>query len=381
MALQGDLSSFALPDVLRLLAGSGKTGALEVSTSTGSGEIWFHAGGIVGGAVSSAGHAVAPADVVFELLRHEGGSFAFDDEEAIEEAPASDVESVLAEAEGLVAEWVEVEEVVPSMDSWVTLAPEVDEDVQVTVDGWRAIAAVGSGGNVRDLADALAVTDLAASRAVKELVEQGLAEVRASHAYAEAAPVDELPSYLHDAAGAPADAGYDPDARYAHHDAEENLAVLRTEERAVVMEERDDAHLPEPLPGEGYAYGDDVEDLGVGSVDGPSFDHGHAVHQPEALPPHEPAGYEPGPYESASYEAASYEPQGFEPTFVGEGGHAGYGDTFPDEAAPRVEFLEDFAASMTAPPAPPAPAEEPVAEPPADDDRGSLLKFLSTVKP
>ena len=63
MALQGDLSSFALPDVLRLLASTGKSGCLEVSTSPGTGEIWMYEGRIVGGAVSSASHAVEPADV------------------------------------------------------------------------------------------------------------------------------------------------------------------------------------------------------------------------------------------------------------------------------------------------------------------------------
>ncbi len=52
MALQGDLSSFAISDVLHLLANATKSGGLEVSSPPVSGEVWLHSGQITGGMVS-----------------------------------------------------------------------------------------------------------------------------------------------------------------------------------------------------------------------------------------------------------------------------------------------------------------------------------------
>lgn len=43
MALQGDLDSFALPDVLRLLSTTTKGGRLAVASRIGSGEVWLRA--------------------------------------------------------------------------------------------------------------------------------------------------------------------------------------------------------------------------------------------------------------------------------------------------------------------------------------------------
>src|SRR3954466_6067627 len=95
VALQGDLSSFTLPDVLRLLAGTGKSGSLEVSSPPATGEVWLREGGVVGGMVSTAPHAVRPADVVLEQLRLDGGTFVFDDNEDIDDGEATSVTDTL----------------------------------------------------------------------------------------------------------------------------------------------------------------------------------------------------------------------------------------------------------------------------------------------
>ncbi|MGH2685947.1 MAG: DUF4388 domain-containing protein, partial [Actinomycetota bacterium] len=50
MALQGTLDTFALPDVLRLLASTAKSGCLRVRGSRGEGEIWFESGAVVAAA-------------------------------------------------------------------------------------------------------------------------------------------------------------------------------------------------------------------------------------------------------------------------------------------------------------------------------------------
>ena len=47
MALQGTLDTFALPDVLRLLASTRKTGRLRITADRGSGSIWLDGGSVV----------------------------------------------------------------------------------------------------------------------------------------------------------------------------------------------------------------------------------------------------------------------------------------------------------------------------------------------
>ena len=69
MALQGDLSSFALPEVLRLLAGTAKSGRLEVHGPGTSGELGLLGGGIAHGELHGAARSSEPGEVLFELLR------------------------------------------------------------------------------------------------------------------------------------------------------------------------------------------------------------------------------------------------------------------------------------------------------------------------
>lgn len=259
MALQGDLSSFALPDVLRLLAGTGKSGRLVVDAGARGGEVLLGEGAIVAGAATAAPHAVAASDVIFELLRLEDGSFHFEEGSQAVDGPGADIETAIAEAEALVREWAEVEAVVPSMHAWIALAPELPgDDVHLTAAQWRALAAVGGGGNARDLAVALELTDLATCRQVMELAEAALVTIRPTHGYtapeveAHRVPDVELDSFEE----------FEPAPPMTE------LEDLVVEDRPVVMEDREDALLPEPLPGEGVAFEGEAF---TGSVDGRSF--------------------------------------------------------------------------------------------------------------
>jgi hypothetical protein len=236
MALQGDLDSFALPDVLRLLATTAKGGRLAVGSRSGSGEVWLRDGDLVGGTVTTSPHASAPAEVVFELMRFADGSFVFDDgEEPVETGERTSAEDAIDAAETLVAEWTLVEAVVPSLDLWVTLAAELGVfEVVMTAERWRVLAAVATGATVRSLGDRFSVTDLSASQMVRDLVEAGLAElgdvpeaVVAPRPLAQpAAPVGRLP---------PVDSS-----------PEHELRLLSADGGPVVVEAGDDALLPEP---------------------------------------------------------------------------------------------------------------------------------------
>lgn len=176
MALQGTIETFALPDVMRLLATTKKTGRLRLSGSRGSGSVWLDGGAIVASEATGAPHADGPADVVFELLRFGDGDFVFNDTEsaAAPEAPA-DVEAVLEAAEAQLEEWTTIEAVVPSLDLWMSLAADApDDEVTLTRDEWGVLVAVAGGLTVGALGDQLQEAELAVSRRVKALVERGL---------------------------------------------------------------------------------------------------------------------------------------------------------------------------------------------------------------
>lgn len=329
MALQGDLESFALTDVLRLLGSTQKTGTLTISASGTTGELWMDSGALTGGEVSTSPHAQRPAEVVFEVLRLDGGSFLFDEGDRSGGGERCGIDDAIREAEALVAEWEDVERVVPSVDLWVTMVPEIEGDGRhVGADQWRTLAALGGGATVRELADRFELTDLTASHRVKDLVEAGMVELGDAPARAERADEPEPASAMDD------------------------LAVLRADEGPIVLETRDDALLPEPLPGEGTTFAGDMG--GVGAVDG---------REAEDAPEH---GFGEPPLQSG-------------PT----GGFTDFAvDVPPAHAGAAPSYGEP---SATGEPAeePGTDGREPEAEAEASehDDRGSLLNFLSTVKP
>src|SRR4051812_7234280 len=103
VALQGTLDTFALPDVLRLLAATTKTGRLQISGNRGAGEVWLDQGNVVGGHADA--RTETTSDVVFELLRHEAGSFEFlPDDDAPTGHDPIDVDEVIGEAEAKLAD-------------------------------------------------------------------------------------------------------------------------------------------------------------------------------------------------------------------------------------------------------------------------------------
>ena len=155
MALQGTLDTFALPDVLRLLAATKKTGRLRITGARGSGSVWVDRGGVAGLEAPHAPLATEPVDALFELLRFDEGSFTFDaDVTPTGPAEPEDVEDLLTGAEALLAEWREIESVVPSMDAWVTLRRTLASPDGVDQrDHWTTLVAVGGGATVRRMAE------------------------------------------------------------------------------------------------------------------------------------------------------------------------------------------------------------------------------------
>ena len=225
VSLQGTLDTFALPDVLRLLAATAKTGHLRLEGARGSGGVWFDAGRVAAAAAPRKGgpaRPVAPgAEPLFELLRASDGSFVFEAGAVSPlDVPPVDVACLLDEAEVLLDEWREVESVVPSLGCRVALRPSLDVPrVSVTAEQWRSLVAVAAGSTVEDVGADLALGELSASRTVKELLKAGLVDVEGAGVVAapplrraEPVPAPQVELEAEVAAPSPAGPGAAPEA-------------------------------------------------------------------------------------------------------------------------------------------------------------------------
>lgn len=178
MALQGTLDTFELPDVLRLLSTTKKSGRLRLQTDRGDGNVWVDEGLVVGVASPSSSEGEM-SEGLFDLLRSREGSFVFQaDEEAPSPGLPTDVEPLLVAAEERLAEWREIEKVVPSMYAHVRLAESLPApQVTIDADAWRTVTAIGSGVSVADLGRTLDLSEVGVCRLVRDLVELGLGTV------------------------------------------------------------------------------------------------------------------------------------------------------------------------------------------------------------
>ena len=176
MALSGTLNDFGLDEVLVFVGNAGKSGVLTVEDGPRRGQLWIDVGHVAG--ASFAGDE-DPVEVAFELMRLGQGSFTFDQSRASAAGGGRrPVDDVLCDARARLAEWRDIERVVPSLVALVALNP-VAPGPEVWVDGeqWATICAIGAGGPVGQVADRLGLREFAACRAVKAVVDAGLAAV------------------------------------------------------------------------------------------------------------------------------------------------------------------------------------------------------------
>jgi hypothetical protein len=197
VALQGTLDTFALADVLRLLAATTKTGRLQIEGDRGAGSVWLDDGSVVAGVVELRGPdgivpCTDPSDVVFELLRHREGTFEFLPDEYSEDSRSPmPVDDVVASAEQKLSDWREVEAIVPSLEHEVSLAAEVAEEIVIGRDGWKTLLAIGEGRSIGQVGERLGFGEIAVSNAVKSLVDERLAVIGDHVAEPHAAPESE----------------------------------------------------------------------------------------------------------------------------------------------------------------------------------------------
>ena len=199
MALEGTLDTVSLPEVLQLLA-AGKTGRLQLDGPRGSGAILIRGGRVAAADTPRTGPVEATSDLaeaVFELLRWDTGSFSFAASvpapgDGDEQSAGVPPDEVLAEAHGRLERWRAVEAVVPSLSCAVDVVDELDGPAAtVEASSWPVLIAAARSATVGDVGQRLGLDEVAASGAVRDLVDAGLLRIGPA---VPAAPLTSSPS-------------------------------------------------------------------------------------------------------------------------------------------------------------------------------------------
>lgn len=239
MSLTGALDAFPLPEVLRLLARSNKTGALRVDAADLHGRIYLTEGSptyattrreedladdLVGaGLIDSQDWVLVErreksvvevlkeevdpeqltsfvadqvSDVIFRLLRRVDGNFEFSETVAprFPTGVTLDIDAAINEAERRIAQWADIEEVIPGVGFHLRMVPDLPETEEISIPAptWKVLAAMHGEGSIEEVARRLGQTDFAVAQVMARLAREGLLEIvdmppKASHRYGEEA--------------------------------------------------------------------------------------------------------------------------------------------------------------------------------------------------
>jgi hypothetical protein len=148
------------------------------------------------------------ADVLWELLRFNDGSFEFLVGEEPQEARFSAVVSEAVEqARGMLEEWDRIVERVPGSGHQVCLTDQLpDEDVRLSGEDWFVVVASGPSPKVSEVLDSLDLAEFEGCRRLAELVDRGLLNIVETESLSR--PLDET---------IPPELRSDPPAGDVHH--------------------------------------------------------------------------------------------------------------------------------------------------------------------
>jgi hypothetical protein len=218
MSLTGNLEIFPMPEVLRLLSRSKKTGCLRVDAADIHGRVYL-AGGAITFANTESDEVVRQALINAGLvsddsLRTSGGSlvdavvegvdpnaitdfvreqvveslyrirkpghgefeFAVDTQPSIQTGQQFDAEVAVAESERRAAEWADILESIDSLDTPIRMVRELADDNSVTIAAptWRVLASLEGGTSVRELAYRAGMSEFRAARELSGLIKSEL---------------------------------------------------------------------------------------------------------------------------------------------------------------------------------------------------------------
>ncbi len=180
VALQGTLDSFALTDVLQLVGSGGKVGALEVVIGGHRSALFLEDGTVTSSMIDDA--PCDPHETMCWLLRQTTGTFAFHSDARTEQPTASiHVAALVEESAQRNAEMDALLAIVGSLDSWVSLNPNVASET-ITMDRlrWSRLVTIAGGCTVSQYGALLDNGDIGALRVVADLMDTGLVTVTES---------------------------------------------------------------------------------------------------------------------------------------------------------------------------------------------------------
>ncbi len=176
MAFQGSLEELPLPDVIQLVAASGKTGRFVMDGRLGNGQIVLREGQIV--------HAecgpLKGEEAFYELATWQEGSFRF---EQVAEAGEGSIEksntNLLMAAAQRIDEWKVLVTRVPS----TRMVPVFREDggktpISLTPREWQVIRKIGESRSIDEISGELRLSPFEVSKTIYGLITSGLVELR-----------------------------------------------------------------------------------------------------------------------------------------------------------------------------------------------------------
>ena len=181
MALTGSTEMFSLPDIMRFLGTTRKTGCLRLVSPVGSGSIFIDQGSISALETSATLPSIPIPEKMFALLRMGDGDFSFQADETTTSTSTIAIEPLLDQVARLIEQWPAISKIIPSMDATIRLMPKLSSaSVTLRAEQWEFIAVIGNGVSARALGAHLSMGEFSISRVVKELHEIGVVSVSAA---------------------------------------------------------------------------------------------------------------------------------------------------------------------------------------------------------
>lgn len=176
MSFQGSLKELPLPDIIQLVAVSGKTGAFVLTSGRQEGKIYLRNGEIVH---AEAGGAQGE-EAVYELAIWQDGEFTFEPgvEAEVQTCKKSNT-NLLMEAARRVDEWKVLSKRVPSTQLVPVFSTEGSgTSVSFTPNEWIVICKIDERRTIDDLASVLQLSPFEVAKLLYGLITAGLVELR-----------------------------------------------------------------------------------------------------------------------------------------------------------------------------------------------------------
>lgn len=182
MALAGDLSEFALSDVIQLVNLSKQTGGVHISGQRAGqpmeGWLYFRDGKIIG--AETAG--LPPLEAVYTFFTLTSGPFRFHDDVRLE-TPTITISNEVIIMEGVMRQdaWANLQAQVPSLSMVPRLVPNPasgSSEINLEAEEWRVLTMVNGKNSIGQIAQRSGLGEFRTCEIVAQLLQSGLIEMR-----------------------------------------------------------------------------------------------------------------------------------------------------------------------------------------------------------